>query len=66
MDIKSIKDINVEQVCRFVGGIIALSLGGVALYKAGRQEGCRATEEFVANFEPEGYERLCKILSEQK
>lgn len=54
----------VNQCVRLVGGIAVVILGGRLIYKAGCQKGVIISEWIVNKYEPEAYERLCKIVSD--
>lgn len=56
----------VKQCVRLIGGIAVLCLGGGLIYKAGCQKGVIISEWIVNKYEPEAYERLCKIVTKHK
>ena len=60
------KKIVIKQCVRLVGGIAVVILGGRLIYKAGCQKGVTISEWLVNKYEPEAYERLCKIVSDLK
>lgn len=56
----------INQCVRLVGGIAVMILGGRLIYKAGCEKGVTISECIVNKYEPEAYERLCKIVINQK
>ena len=56
----------VKQGIRMIGGLAMLCIGVRLIYKSGCQQGVLISEMVVEKYEPEAYERLCKIVTNCK
>jgi len=55
-----------KQGIRVIGGLAILGFGSRLIYNAGCQKGVTTSEWLVQLYEPEAYERLCKIVTNYK
>lgn len=56
----------IKQVLRSIGAIACVYLGGKFIYDIGCQQGTAVSEYLMQYYEPEAYQRLCKVVNDHK
>lgn len=50
-------------VC-IIGGIAMIFIGGKLVYMAGCRQGVSVSKWFINRYEPEAYQRLCRVIDD--